>query len=165
MSTVATGALLSSQPIMMALVASPAGALSDRIGARGLAVTGMSLLGVGLLGLSSVDGSSSALTIGLWYLLSGFGVGIFVSPNTSAAMGAAPANQQGLAGGLLALSRISGMLLGVAAATTIFEGAGGQTGGTWGPTEFSALHLALKIAAAHALVAAFASALRGGHKA
>ncbi len=165
MSAAATGALLSSQPAVMALVASPAGALSDRIGARGLAVVGMSLLAVGLWGLSGVDADSSTLSIGLWYALAGFGVGIFVSPNTSAAMGAAPDEQQGLAGGLLALCRVFGMLLGIAAATTIFESAGGQTGGTWGPTEFGALQLALRIAAAHALAAAVTSALRGRHEA
>lgn len=165
MSAAATGAVLSAQPIMMAIIASPAGALSDRIGARGLAVAGMGLLAIGLFGLSGVNGSTSTTTIVSWYALAGTGVGLFVSPNTSTAMGAAPPHQQGLAGGLLALCRVFGMLLGIAVATTLFESAGGQTGGTWGETEFSAMRLALRVAAAHALVAAVASALRGRHEA
>ena len=76
--------------------------------------------------------------------------------------GPAPGSlEQGVAGGIMALARTFGMLLGIAAGTTLFEVAGGRTGGAWGPTELGSLHLALRIAAGHALLAAVASALRG----
>lgn len=155
------GLVLTTQPIVMAVVAYQAGKLSDRIGGRGLAVAGMLVLAAGLFGMSLVDASSSPLTVGAWHALCGLGIGTFISPNTATLMGAAPRHQQGVAGGIMSLARTFGMLLGIAAGTTLFEMAGGRTGLAWGPTELGALHLALRIAAVHALLAALASALRG----
>jgi len=155
------GLVLATQPIVMALVAYQSGALSDRIGTRGLAVGGMALLALGLVGMSFVDATSSPYAVAAWYVLCGLGIGTFISPNTATLMSAAPRHQQGVAGGIMALARTFGMLLGIAAGTTLFEMAGGRTGGAWGPTELGALHLALRIAAVHALLAGLASALRG----
>jgi EmrB/QacA subfamily drug resistance transporter len=159
------GLVLSTQPIVMAVVAYQAGKLSDRIGTRGLAVGGMLVLAAGLLGMSFVDAASSPLAVGAWYALCGLGIGTFISPNTATLMGSAPRHQQGVAGGIMSLARTFGMLLGIAAGTTLFEMAGGRTGHAWGPTELWALHLALRIAAVHALLSALASALRGTKRA
>lgn len=155
------GLVLATQPVVMALVAFQAGALSDRIGTRGLAVGGMLVLALGLLGMSFVDAGSSPCTVAAWYALCGLGIGTFISPNTATLMGAAPRHQQGVAGGLMALARSFGMLLGIAAGTTLFEMAGGRTGKAWGATEVGALQLALRLAAGHALLSGLASALRG----
>jgi MFS family permease len=104
----------------MAVVAPVSGALSDRIGTRGLATAGMLLLSAGLaaLGMLAMHGSLSSLA---WALaLVGLGVGMFVSPNNSALMGAAPKNRQGIASGVLATARNVGMVLGVGFAGAIF---------------------------------------------
>jgi MFS family permease len=114
------GIVLTAQPIVMAVVAPVSGALSDRIGTRGLATAGMLLLSAGLaaLGMLAMHGSLSSLA---WALaLVGLGVGMFVSPNNSALMGAAPKNRQGIASGVLATARNVGMVLGVGFAGAIF---------------------------------------------
>jgi hypothetical protein len=61
----------------------------------------------------------------------GLGIGIFVSPNNSALMGAAPAHRQGIAAGILALARNVGMVIGVGFAgavytTVLSHGAAGE---------------------------------------
>jgi len=58
-----SGLLLSSQPLAMALVASPSGWLSDRIGTRPLAVAGMVAMAAGLLGLSFIGPATHQLTV------------------------------------------------------------------------------------------------------
>ena len=78
------------------------------------------------LGLRSL-GSTPALT-GLMVATVGLGIGVFISPNSSALMGAAPRKRQGTAGSILAESRVLGMLIGVALATAVFQAAGGKTG-------------------------------------
>jgi MFS family permease len=96
-----------------------------------------------------------------WYAVTGLGTGVFISPNSSALMGAAPKSQQGVAGGVMAVARSVGMMVGVALATSIFVAAGGRTGHRWEPADFHALRVALWVAAGVALASAAAAALRG----
>jgi hypothetical protein len=49
----------------------------------------------------------------------GLGTGIFISPNSSALMGSAPRQRQGIAAGIMATSRSFGMVLGVALSAAI----------------------------------------------
>lgn len=155
------GLLLAVQPLVMALVASPSGWLSDRIGSRGLATAGMLLVAAGVGGLSTVGSQTSPVLVGAWLGLVGLGTGVFISPNSSALMGAAPHRQQGVAGGVLAEARVLGMLLGVAMATALFHAAGGRTGQAWRDVDFSAMRTALQAAAGIALAGALAASLRG----
>jgi MFS family permease len=159
------GLILSVQPLVMALVASPSGWLSDRIGSRGLATLGMLVLSGGLWGLSGLGAGAPGAHVVLWLAVMGFGTGIFISPNSSALMGSAPRNQQGIAGSLLAEARVLGMYLGVALATAVFGLAGGSTGHRWQLLDFDALRLALQVAAGAAVLGAMLAALRGGHNA
>lgn len=160
-STERTGLFLSVQPVVMALVASPAGGLSDRIGNRGLGVAGMVLLGLALLGMGGLGpGSSSAWIMGLLGL-AGLGTGIFISPNSSALMGAAPPHRQGAAGSILGVARTLGMLLGVTLAAVVFHLAGGRTGVSWAEADFKAMNYAIFATAGAALVAAVVAAFGG----
>jgi EmrB/QacA subfamily drug resistance transporter len=154
------GLILSAQPLLMALVASPSGWLSDRIGTRALAMGGMLVLALGLGALSLLDGTAStAAVVGCWAVV-GLGTGIFISPNSSALMGATPKHLLGTAGSLLAQARILGMLLGVALGTILFQAWGGKTGHPWQPTEFAAMQIAVRFAAAVALLGALAAYFR-----
>lgn len=155
------GLWLSLQPLLMAAVASPSGWLSDRLGSRGLSTIGMLILAVGLYGASTLGPESSTGLCGLWLAVMGLGTGIFISPNSSTLMGAAPRAQQGLAGSVLAESRVVGMLLGVALGTAIFDAFGGQTGARWRPEDFDAFRLAVRAAVLTALLGALAASLRG----
>ncbi|HUT77540.1 MAG TPA: MFS transporter, partial [Polyangia bacterium] len=155
------GLLLTAQPLMMAVTAAPAGLLSDRFGSRGLATAGMALLAGSLLGLSTMGPGSGSWTVAAWLGACGLGTGLFVSPNSSALMGAAPRESQGAAGSLLAEGRILGMLIGVVLASTLFHAFGGRTGAHWSVAEFSALRLVLRISAGVALLGAVLASTRG----
>ncbi len=149
--------LLIAQPLVMACVASPSGWLSDRVGSRPLRTLGMAMMSGGLLGLAALDAGSSHFAVVVWLALLGLGTGIFISPNSSALMGAAPRERQGVAGGVLGVSRNLGMLLGVFTATTVFDAAGGRTHDAWTVTDDTALHGALYVAAGVAALGAVAS--------
>lgn len=116
----AAGLLMSAQPVVMAVAAPLSGALSDRIGSRFLSTAGMAILGAGLVLLSRLDATSSTGAIILGLAVVGLGTGIFISPNNSALMGAAPRERQGIAAGVLATARNVGMVLGVGLAGAVF---------------------------------------------
>jgi len=154
------GLVLAAQPIAMALTTAPAGWLSDLFGSRGLAVLGMIAVAVGAVGLSFTDAASSVASIAAWNAVIGVGTGVFVTPNSSALMGSAPRGQQGSAGGIMAVARNLGMMIGVASATTFFAAAGGTTGHLWDATDYRALQIALLAAACVAILGAVAAALQ-----
>ncbi len=114
------GLILTIQPIVMALIAPISGSISDRIGTRIPAVFGMIVLTAGIYLMSRLGAASSIFQIGLVLAIAGLGTGTFISPNNSAIMGAAPQKRQGIAAGLLATSRSTGMVLGVGLAGAIF---------------------------------------------
>lgn len=158
--TAQAGLVLTAQPIVMAVVAPISGTLSDRIGSRGLATVGMVLLAAGLvlLALLTAHGSLRALAGALAVV--GLGVGIFVSPNNSALMGAAPPFRQGVASGVLATSRNVGMVLGVGFAAAIFTTVASHAAS---PAEglVAGIRMSLLAAAGVAMVGALTSAVRG----
>ncbi|MBV8518762.1 MAG: MFS transporter [Acidobacteria bacterium] len=114
------GLVLTAQPIVMAIVAPFAGALSDRIGSRVLTTTGMFVLAVGLVLLATFTAHASRGLVAAGLAVVGLGVGLFTSPNNSALMGAAPAHRQGIASGVLATARNVGMVLGIGIAGAVF---------------------------------------------
>jgi disulfide bond formation protein DsbB len=122
---------------------------------------GRAILAAGLAGLSTVGRASPPALVGLWLGVIGLGTGIFISPNSSALLGAAPRARQGTASSLLALSRIVGMLLGVAVATFVFQSTGGQTGTAWKPADFAAFGAALRAGAVVGCLGILAAAMRG----
>ncbi len=158
------GMLVSSQALVMALVTSPSGRLSDRIGSRGLATGGLLILAASMAGMSFLGPTSTQIHVALWMALAGLGAGVFVSPNSAALMGAAPRDRQGTASAVMAVARTVGMIVGVALATTVYRVAGGETGAAWGPDDFTALRVSLWVAAGVSLLSAIAAALRGGER-
>jgi MFS family permease len=80
----------------------------------------MSILAIGLLFLSKIGAETPYLWIAFSLVLTGSGTGIFISPNTSAIMGAAPPKRRGIASGIMATSRSVGMVLGIGIAGAIF---------------------------------------------
>jgi len=114
------GMILTIQSVLMAITAPFSGYISDKIGSRLPGMVGMGTMSVGLLLLSTINGVSGLWVIILGLTLVGFGTGSFISPNTSALMGAAPGNQQGVASAMQAESRSFGMVLGIGLAGAIF---------------------------------------------
>jgi len=114
------GLILTIQPIIMAIVAPIAGGISDRIGTKIPSVLGMGILSLGLVLMARLGPYSPIYEVGFALGVVGLGTGIFISPNNSAIMGAAPREQQGIAAGILATARSTGMVLGVGLAGAIF---------------------------------------------
>ena len=123
------GVLLTTQPLVMMLAAPVSGAISDRRGTRVPAALGMALLASGLLLLSRARLDTPLYQVALALAVCGLGTGIFIAPNNSALLGAAPKNRQGIASGVLATARSAGMVLGVGLmgailTTVLHDGAG-----------------------------------------
>jgi EmrB/QacA subfamily drug resistance transporter len=107
------GLILTTQSILMAICAPISGAFSDRLGTRGPRTAGMAILAVGLFFLSAIGSDTGLWLVALGLAIAGTGTGTFISPNTSALMGAAPMTRQGIASGVLATARNFGMVLGI----------------------------------------------------
>ena len=120
-SILAAGLRLSIVPVMLGAVAPIGGALYDRLGARLLTLSGMLICVVALILLFAVlDGTPESLPLVMLALaVFGIGQGLFISPNNSAIMAAAPAGLTGEAGGLLNVMRSFGISIGIAAATSL----------------------------------------------
>jgi len=120
-STFAAGLRLSIVPVMLGVVAPIAGALYDRLGPRLLTGSGMLICVVALALLFAVlDGAPASLPLVMLALaVFGIGQGLFISPNNSAVVAAAPAALTGEAGGLLNVTRSCGISIGVAAASSL----------------------------------------------
>lgn len=160
------GLILTAQPLVMAIVAPLSGTLSDRIGSRLLSTLGMAILACGLYLLAGLGASSPAWQIAASLAVAGLGTGIFISPNTSALMGAAPRGRQGIASGILATARNVGMVLGVGLAgavfTSVLASAATETGTPAAePAIFAATRASFLVAAVCALVGTVVSATRG----
>jgi len=120
MSSSSAGLLMTIQPLVMVVFAPPAGAISDRVGTRWPAMLGMALLAVAMYLLSRLGPTSSMAYIGTAIGTAGLGMGIFVAPNNSTMLGAAPKNRLGIAAGVLATARYIGMISGVGVSGAIF---------------------------------------------
>src|SRR5256884_1182688 len=106
---------------MLGAIAPLGGALYDRLGPRLLTGSGMLICIVALaLLFATLDGAPRSLPLVMLALaLFGIGQGLFISPNNSAIVAAAPASLTGEAGGLLNVTRSCGISIGVAAASSL----------------------------------------------
>lgn len=116
-----TGLILMAMPLCMMLTAPISGALSDRIGSRLPATVGMLIQTAGLLLLSQLGLETSMGLVIAGLILIGLGIGLFSSPNTSAALGTVPAARRGVASGVLGTARNVGMMFGIAMAGAVFS--------------------------------------------
>ncbi|WP_437785576.1 MFS transporter [Sorangium sp. So ce1097] len=171
MTTADAGLVMTVQPAVMAATTAASGWLSDRVGARGPALAGMTALAVGLARLATLGPAPERASLLAALALVGLGSGLFTAPNNSRIMGAAPRDQQGTAAGLLAEARNVGMLCGVAAAGAIFaalgggrpgEAAGGEASGAFGAAFQGTMLAAAALAALGAIVTAAGASSRAG---
>jgi EmrB/QacA subfamily drug resistance transporter len=159
LSVAVAGIVLTVQPLVMALTAPVSGIVSDRIGARLPATAGMAIIAIGLGLLSRLAIDTPLATITAILLLIGVGVGLFSSPNTSAALGAVPRPRRGVASGVLATARNVGMLMGIGIGGAILTSMLSSAGVAAGPEAMvEATNVGLLCAAAIALVGALTSA-------
>jgi predicted MFS family arabinose efflux permease len=154
----AAGLVLMSQPVVMMVTAPFSGALSDRLGTRGLVAAGLLLLAAGLLLLSFAGPAAHVSFVVAGMAVCGLGFGAFVAPNNSRLLGAAPPNRRGIASGVLAAARNVGMVLGVGLAGAIYTTVLARLGPAAIPEGMS---LALRVVAGTTLLAALTSWAEG----
>jgi EmrB/QacA subfamily drug resistance transporter len=156
------GLILTAQPLVMAIAAPVSGTLSDRIGSRLLGTLGMIVLAFGLFLLSRLGPQTPFSVVAGALAVVGLGTGMFVSPNSSALMGSAPRQRQGIAAGILATARNVGMVLGVGLAGAIYTTVLSHGRITSSATVlFTAVDMGFLMAAGVAALAALTSAIRG----
>lgn len=114
------GLMMASFPIMLGVLSPLAGTLSDRLGTRPIAITGLIIGVIACLGISTLDQNTTAFGFIIRLVVLGGAIGVFQSPNNSAVMGTVPRAQLGIASGLLATSRNIGQIIGVPLLGTVF---------------------------------------------
>ncbi len=161
LSAAQAGMILTAQPIIMMIVAPISGTLSDRIGSRLLSTLGMGIMAVGLLILSQIASATPLTMTILGLSIVGLGTGVFISPNTNALLGSAPANRRGIASGVMATARNSGMVMGVGLAGALFTTSliGDNPSGL--SAMFHGINLSFLTASGIALMGLLVSAARG----
>ncbi len=122
-SPISAGLRLALIPIALGLVAPVSGSVYARVGARTMTTSAMLLCLGALVLLSRSLAGQTANYLGVMAALALFGVGLgmFIAPNNSATIAAAPEDRTGEAGGLLNLMRALGCTLGIAAASVTFS--------------------------------------------
>ncbi|WP_084187274.1 MFS transporter [Cupriavidus sp. SK-4] len=140
-----TGLLITPWPLMVAVMATVSGRLSDRYPASILAGIGLAMLAGGLVGLATLGPDAGSLDIVWRMAMCGTGFGFFQSPNNRAMIGATPPERSGGASGAQATTRLLGQTTGTAVVALLFSLA---------PTGAAriALYLAAVVAALGALI-------------
>jgi MFS family permease len=167
-----TGMLYIPMPIAAIVMAPVSGMIYDRFDSRYISSAGMGLMSLGIFLLSFLKPDTSFTYIIITMIITGLGLGMFQTPNTSAIMGNVPLQNRGTASGILATMRNIGMVLGVAVAGALFSinfknanvyyTSKGLNGLPLQQASFIyALHFALMVACVFALIAMIASLVKG----
>ena len=108
--------------LVIMVVAPVAGRMTDRIGARVPIVAGLAIVAVSLFMQAQISETSGFGPLLVPFILMGLGIGLTMSPMSTAAMNAVHVTKSGLASGLLSMSRMVGGTFGVAVLGAIFQG-------------------------------------------
>jgi EmrB/QacA subfamily drug resistance transporter len=141
--------------VLVVIVAPLAGRLTDRVGALWPIASGLAVLTVALYLFSRINAQTTFSDLLLPFIPLGIGVGMVMSPMSTAAMNAVSTEKAGIASGIVTMSRMVGGSVGVAATGAIFQAQLGAfdpaalaTGGAAARTEFTdALGTAMAVAA------------------
>ncbi|HWQ77649.1 MAG TPA: MFS transporter [Anaerovoracaceae bacterium] len=106
--------LLTPFAVSMMISAPISGWLSDRVGARYLSSIGLLVSALGMIGMLKITVDSTVFELGVWMFISGFGSGMFFSPNTSSIMRAVPVERRGIAAGVNSMMINAGNVISLA---------------------------------------------------
>lgn len=119
-----TGVRFLPTTVVIIFVGPIAGRLSDRIGPRPLMVAGLLLNAVSLFWQGHVEADTSYGFLVGAFVLMGLGMGLIMSPMSTAAMNSVDRTKAGVASGVLSMSRMVGGTFGVAAMGALISGLG-----------------------------------------
>jgi len=117
----AVGIGMTPMPAALAAGSLLGGPLSDRIGSHILAPLGMAVATLGGFLFARVTPAHGYWALAAAMVVLDFGLGLFIAPNDALIMNSAPRDRQGVAGGVLAMMRSVGMILGLTLAATILQ--------------------------------------------
>lgn len=150
-----TGLLMTPWPVATLAAAPIAARLVEKYPAGLLGGLGMAAMAMGLVLVALLPPDPGFLDLAWRLALCGRGFGLFQTPNNQALLSAAPIVRAGAAGGLLAIGRLSGFIVGAVAATMLFRLRPEDHGPLW----------PMLICAAFALLAGMVSLTRIGKEA
>jgi EmrB/QacA subfamily drug resistance transporter len=113
-SPVEAGATFLPMTVLVILVAPQAGRMTDKVGARWLVGSGLTLVAISLLLYTRLDVDSTFWTALPGLLVGGFGMALAMTPTTAAAMSAVPVDKAGVGSAVLNSMRQVGGSLGIA---------------------------------------------------
>ncbi|MHB8731434.1 MAG: MFS transporter [bacterium] len=117
----AVGVAMTPMPAALAAGSLLGGPLSDRVGSHVLAPLGMAIATAGGYLFTLVSPAHGYRSLAAAMVVMDFGMGLFIAPNDAVIMNSAPRNRQGVAGGVLAMMRSTGMITGLTLAATIMQ--------------------------------------------
>ena len=107
------GNILLLQALAMAMTAPMAGRIADATGSRTIATMGCLIVMIMFVWLCTVTAATPIWMIGTNQFILGFGMGLFSTPNSSAAMRSLTSTNLGIASALVNLSRTLGQIFGI----------------------------------------------------
>ncbi len=162
------GYVLMTFPIVQVVVAPIAGAVSDKIGPKLLTFIGLILISISQIGYMFMNLATPMWIFMLFVGLVGLGNGIFQAPNNTIVMNSVEVKDLGIAGGINALARELGMIIGISAATTVLFSSMSHTAGhtvtSYIPSQpglfISGMHVAFMVSLVICLVATVITGVR-----
>jgi EmrB/QacA subfamily drug resistance transporter len=107
--------------VLIIVTAPVAGRLADRIGPRRLMVAGLLLIAASLFIQTHITVDTGYGLLLAAFMVMGVGIGLTMSPMSTAAMNAVEASKAGVASGILSMSRMVGGTFGIAAIGALFQ--------------------------------------------
>ena len=150
-----TGLYMTPWPLVVAVVGPIAGRLADRISNGLLCAAGGLSLAIGLALASGWPLQGGLWPLVVFLMLSGFGFGIFQTPNNRNMLLSAPRERSGAAGGMQGTARLLGQTVGSVIMAVLFTVT----------SSAAAPRIGLAVGAALALAGGLVSALRIDHEA
>jgi len=113
------GYILMAFPLVQVVIAPISGKLSAKVNPIVLTIVGLVVIEIAQLGYLAFNLETSIWFILIFIGLNGLGNGLFQAPNNTMIMSSVQPHDLGIAGGLNALSRNLGMIIGVSVSTTV----------------------------------------------
>ncbi|MWV48284.1 MFS transporter [Rathayibacter sp. VKM Ac-2803] len=158
------GVVIMVMALAMVLATPLAGRLSGVLTVRTLAAVGGGLLVLGLAGLAFFSRGADVLTVSLWLVLVGVGIGVFTTPNTAAIMHGVQPARRTVANAVRSMLYNSAATLGTSVSLLVITASGidSYAEPDASPAAEAGFTLAMLVLAAGALLALVCALARGG---